>query len=111
MATFLDQTQQNPAALPLVLGHFLFAIGIILWRSGFGYRWAGVAIAIGVLIDIVGGMTGLPDVLVSVASDGIFCTGLAAVGLNVLLTSDTEWEANPAGVRTDTGHAVSVAHA
>ena len=116
MAIFLDQTQQNPAALPLVLGHFLFALGIILfgiavWRSGFGYRWAGVAIAVGVLVDIAGGMTGLPDVLVSVVSDGIFCTGLAAVGLNVLLTRDEEWEANPAKVRTDTAHAVSVARA
>lgn len=116
MAIFLDQTQQNPAALPLVLGHFLFALGIILfgiavWRSGFGYRWAGVAIAVGVLVDIAGGMTGLPDVLVSVVSDGIFCTGLAAVGLNVLLTRDEEWEANPAQVRTDTAHAVSVARA
>ncbi len=116
MATFLDQTQQNPAALPLVLGHFLFAIGIILfgvavWRSGFGYRWAGVAIAVGVLIDIVGGMSGLPDVLVSIVSDGIFCTGLAAVGLSVLLTPDDEWEANPERARPAAGHVVSAVQA
>ena len=98
MASFIDKTQQNPAGLPLVLGHEFFALGLILfgiaiWRSGFGYRWAGPAIAIGVVIDIVGGMVGVPDPWISVLSDGIFATGFAAVGLRVLLTPDAEWEA------------------
>jgi hypothetical protein len=97
MASFIDKTQQNPAALPLVLGHELFAFGIIVfgiavWRSGFGYRWAGPAIALGVVIDIVGGMIGLPDPYISIVSDAIFVTGLAAIGLKVLLTPDSEWE-------------------
>lgn len=105
MAAFIDNTEQNPAGLPLVLGHELFAFGIIVfgiavWRSGFGYRWAGPAIAIGVVLDIVGGTIGLPDMLVSVVSDGIFVTGLAAVGLKVLMTPDAEWEAGPATVRS-----------
>jgi hypothetical protein len=105
MASFIDKTMQNPAGLPLVLGHELFAFGIILfgiavWRSGFGYRWAGPAIAIGVVLDIVGGTIGLPDVLIAILSDGIFVTGLAAVGLRVLMTSDKEWEAAPANVRS-----------
>lgn len=98
MATFIDSVQQNPAGLPLVMGHYLFALGIIIfgiavWRSGFGYRWAGPAIAIGVVLDIVGGAVGLPDMLMAILSDAIFVTGLAAVGLKVLLTSDAEWEA------------------
>jgi hypothetical protein len=97
MASFIDKTQQNPAGLPLVLGHELFAFGIIVfgiavWRSGFGYRWAGPAIALGVVIDIVGGTIGLPDPLISIVSDAIFVTGLAAVGLKVLLTPDSAWE-------------------
>ena len=100
MAAFIDKTMQNPAGLPLVLGHDLFALGIIVfgiavWRSGFGYRWAGPAIAIGVVLDIVGGMIGLPDLLIAILSDGIFVTGLAAVGLKVLLTSDADWDAAP----------------
>jgi hypothetical protein len=100
MASFIDKTQQNPAALPLVLGHEFFALGIILfgiavWRSSFGYRWAGPAIAIGVVLDIVGGTIGLPDMLMAIISDGIFVTGLAAVGLKVLMTSDANWEAGP----------------
>ncbi|HEY8953345.1 MAG TPA: hypothetical protein VIP78_12380, partial [Candidatus Dormibacteraeota bacterium] len=105
MASFIDKTQQNPAGLPLVLGHELFAFGIIVfgiavWRSGFGYRWAGPAIAIGVVLDIVGGTIGLPDPYISIVSDAIFVTGLAAVGLKVLLTPDAEWEAEPVAVRS-----------
>jgi hypothetical protein len=96
-ASFIDRTQQNAAGLPLVLGHELFAFGLIVlgvavWRSGFGYRWAGPAIALGVVIDIVGGTIGLPDPYISIVSDAIFVTGLAAVGLKVLLTPDSAWE-------------------
>jgi len=102
--------------LPLVLGHELFAFGIIvlglaIWRSGFGYRWAGPAVAIGVVIDIVGGTAGLPDPWVSIVSDGIFVTGLAAVGLKVLLTSDTEWEAGTVPVRSETSRVPATARA
>jgi hypothetical protein len=116
MASFIDKTQQNPAGLPLVLGHELFAFGIIvfgvaIWRSGFGYRWAGPAVAIGVVIDIVGGIAGLPDPWVSIVSDGIFVTGLAAVGLKVLLTSDTEWEAGTVPVRSETSRVPATARA
>jgi hypothetical protein len=97
MASFIDKTQQNPAGLPLVLGHELFAFGILVfgiavWRSGFGYRWAGPAIAIGVVIDVVGGTIGLPDPYISILSDAIFVTGLAALGLKVLLTPDSAWD-------------------
>jgi hypothetical protein len=104
MAAFIDKTMQNPAGLPLVMGHDLFALGIVVfgiavWRSGFGYRWAGPAIAIGVVLDIVGGAIGLPDLLIGILSDAIFVTGLAAVGLRVLLTSDADWEAGPETVR------------
>jgi len=103
MATFIDKTIQNPAGLPLVLGHELFAFGVIvfglaIWRSGFGYRWAGPAIALGVVLDIVGGTIGLPDMAISIVSDAIFVTGLAAVGLKVLMTSDADWVADPVPV-------------
>jgi len=105
MASFIDKTQQNAAGLPLVLGHELFAFGLIvlgiaIWRSGFGYRWAGPAIALGVAIDIVGGTIGVPDPFISILSDAIFVTGLAAVGLKVLLTPDAEWESEPMAARS-----------
>jgi hypothetical protein len=106
MAGFIDKTMQNPAGLPLVMGHDLFALGLIvfgiaIWRSGFGYRWAGPAIALGIIFDIVGGTAGLPDLYVSVVSDAVFVTALAAVGLKVLLTSDTAWEAGSIAVRPE----------
>ena len=105
MAAFIDKTMQNPAGLPLVMGHDLFALGLVVfgvavWRSGFGYRWAGPAIALGVILDIVGGTLGLPDTLISVVSDAVFVTALAAVGLKVLLTSDSDWEVAPTQVGT-----------
>lgn len=104
MASFIDKTQQNPAGLPLVLGHEFFALGVIvfgiaIWRSGYGYRWAGPAIAIGVVVDIVGGTIGLPEPLISIVSDAIFVTGLAAVGLKVLTTSDADWATGQVTVR------------
>jgi hypothetical protein len=116
MASFIDKTMQNPAGLPLVLGHELFAFGVILfgvaiWRSGFGYRWTGPAIAAGVVIDIVGGTIGVPDPWISIVSDGIFATGLAAVGLKVLLTSDAEWETTTQVKRSEPAQVVSTAGA
>jgi hypothetical protein len=116
MASFIDKTMQNPAGLPLILGHELFAIGVVLfgvaiWRSGFGYRWAGPAIAVGVVLDIVGGTVGLPDVLMSIVSDGIFVTGLAAVGLKVLLTSDRDWEEGRLPVPSEAAPVMSTARA
>jgi hypothetical protein len=116
MAAFIDKTMQNPAGLPLVLGNDLFALGLIvfgmaLWRSGFGYRWAGPAIAIGIVIDIVGGTIGLPDTLISVLSDAIFVTGLAAVGLKVLLTSDVQWEEGTPPLPSQAARVVSTARA
>jgi hypothetical protein len=116
MATFIDKTQQNPAGLPLVLGHELFALGIILfgvaiWRSGFGYRWAGPAVAIGVVIDVVGGTIGVPEPLIGGVSDAVFVTGLAAVGLRVLLTPDPDWEAGRFEARSAAAPAMSTARA
>jgi hypothetical protein len=116
MASFIDKTMQNPAGLPLVLGHELFAFGVILlgvaiWRSGFGYRWTGPAIAAGVVIDIVGGTIGVPDPWISIVSDGLFATGLAAVGLKVLLTSDAQWEASTQAIRSEPARVVSTARA
>ncbi len=89
----------------------LILFGIAVWRSGFGYRWAGPAIAVGVVIDIVGGAIGLPDTLISVVSDAVFATGLAAVGLRVLLTSDSDWEAGRWQARSETAPAMSTVRA
>ncbi|HEX6350818.1 MAG TPA: hypothetical protein VF160_15695 [Candidatus Dormibacteraeota bacterium] len=89
MVTFLNGGGQSAAILPLFLGDELFALGVILlgialWRSGFGYRWAGPAIALGLVMDIVLSSLPLPDVVASIVSDGLLVAGFAAVGYRVL---------------------------
>ena len=98
MVSFLNKTSQTPAALPLVLGHELFALGVIVlgiavWRSGFGYRWAGPLASLGVILDIVLGTVGAPDLVASVVSDGLFVVGFAAIGYRVLALPDQSWAA------------------
>jgi hypothetical protein len=63
------------------------------------------------VIDIVGGTLGAPEPLIGIVSDAIFVTGLAAVGLKVLLTSDTEWEEGTVPARSESARAVSTARA
>lgn len=100
---FLTATKNNPAGLPIVLGHELFALGLILlgialWRSRFGYRWAGPVIAVAVVLDVVLGSVGVPDVVASVVSDGLLVIGFAAVAYRVLLLPDRGWGAEERSV-------------
>ena len=85
----------------------------LFYRVGFCFGRGGgfIAVAIGVMIDIVGGTIGLPDTFISVLSDALFATGLAAVGLRVLLTSDSDWEAGRWTARSETSPAMSAARA
>ena len=94
MIKFLNTESQDAAVLPFVAGHYLFALGVILlgvaiWRSGFGSRWAGVAVALGVVVDVVFGILGLDqsrtgDIVISAVSDGLMVVGFAAIGLRVM---------------------------
>jgi hypothetical protein len=110
MVRFLTVTQRNPAGLPIVLGHELFALGLILlgvglWRSRFGYRWAGPVISVAVVSDILLGSTGVPDVAASVVSDGLLVVGFAAVAYRLLLLPDAGWESEERNVATGTATA------
>ena len=101
MLTFLQQVQHEPAAAPMTFGHELMAIGIVLfglaiWRSGFGYRWAGPLIALGVLLDVVAGTVGLEDtrtgdLVFSLISNAMLVAGLGSVGLRMVWLGDAEW--------------------
>lgn len=97
MKTFLNQSAQNPAGLPIFLGPLLLTIGLILfgiavWRAGFGYRWAGPLIALGFVVAVVGGSAGLPDLPVAIVSAALWVVGLAAIGLKLLTMPDADWE-------------------
>ena len=105
MVAFLTHAQGVSAIAPIILGHDLFAIGIVLfgiavWRSGFGYRWAGPLVALGVVLDIVLGNSGLEQsqaaaTAVSILTDGMFVTGFGAIGWRMLTMSDAAWVASP----------------
>jgi hypothetical protein len=91
----LSQALQNPAGAPVAFGHwFLRALGVALfgvavWRSGFGYRWAGLVATLGIVIDTLAGFLPVEqiptiDLAVSLVTDGLLVAGLAAVGWRIL---------------------------
>lgn len=102
MVTFLNSQSQSPVGVPIFLGHYLMAIGILLfgiavWRSGFGYRWAGPLVALAPALDVVTGAVGLQQgatasLIVGIVSDALLVTGFAAIGFRVLTMSDAAWE-------------------
>ncbi|HEY2598311.1 MAG TPA: hypothetical protein VGJ79_07505 [Candidatus Dormibacteraeota bacterium] len=72
------------------LGFFL--IGIAVWRSRFGYRWAGALISLWIVADFVTPVQNdIVDGLIGVI--GIF--GLGAIGYRILVMSDSSWELAP----------------
>jgi hypothetical protein len=101
----IERSFQDPVGLSIPLSHDLFAAGMVLlgvavWRSGFGYRWAGLVAAAGIVVDVAGGMLGLDATpvgaaILSAVSDTGFVLGFAAIGWKVLTTSDTDWVALP----------------
>jgi hypothetical protein len=102
----IERSFQDPVGLPLALGHDLFAVGMVLlgiavWRSGFGYRWAGLVAAGGIVVDVAAGMLGLESTpvgaaVLSAVSDTGFVLGFAAIGWRVLTMSDADWVSLPA---------------
>lgn len=104
MKTFLNQSAQNPAGLPIFLGPLLLTIGLILfgiavWRAGFGYRWAGPLIALGFVVAVVGGSAGLPDLPVAIVSAALWVLGFVAIGLRLLTMPDAVWNTGLETVR------------
>ena len=83
----------SPASAPflglflLELGYFL--VGLAVWRSGFGYRWAGPLISIWILAVIFNPLqSDFSDAVI----DAMGVVGLAAIGFRMLLMPDSAWE-------------------
>lgn len=101
----IERSSQDPIGLSIPLSHDLFALGMVLlgvavWRSGFGYRWAGLVAAGGIVVDIAGGMLGLDatpigSAILSAVSDTGFVLGFAAIGWKILTMSDADWVSLP----------------
>lgn len=100
MVGLLNGLQHGSAALgaPLLAGHYLFALGIVLlgiaaWRAHLVPRWAAILVALFPVADVALSPAG--DVS-SLVSDAIGIAGFAALGLRLLATPDREWDTAPA---------------
>jgi hypothetical protein len=117
MVAFLNTAQHASPIVPIVLGHDLFAIavvlfGIAIWRSGFGFRWAGAVAALGVVLDYVLGNSGLEQsqaaaTAVSILTDSMFVAGFAAIGWRMLTMPDAAWGVSPTAEVRAPGAAVT----
>lgn len=94
MVVFIQKAFADPAATPIALhiyveGIGLFLFGIAVWRSGFGYRWAGALMSVAVVINFFP----LNDI-VSFVGQMLFVIALAAIGYRILTSGDA-WESSP----------------
>jgi hypothetical protein len=83
------------AGIAFVAGHVLGTIllGIAMWRSGVGGRWAAVAVAVSQPLHLI-------SVIISshpldLVGWGLQAVGFAAVGLAILRMPNDEWQPLP----------------
>ena len=95
---FLAQATSDPAALPLVLGHFLFGIGLVvlaagLLRAGVGYPWAAACVGLGPVVEILLSSVGIEaGTVVTVVVYGLVAVGGAGLAWWMFRTSNAVWE-------------------
>ena len=109
VSTFIGQATRDPVGAPLVIGHYLFVLGIILlaiglFRAGAGYRWAAVCLGLAPLLDAVLGMLGaesggVMEIAVPVLTDGLFVAGAAGLAWWQATTSNADWDGAPTSAR------------
>lgn len=98
IGSFFDQAMSDPVGAPLVIGHYLFALGLIvlaggLFRARAGYRWASAALGAGPLLDAVLGTAGLPGgPVLGAVTDVLFVAGAAGLAWWQLTAGNTGWE-------------------
>jgi hypothetical protein len=105
LTVFIGQATQDPVGAPLVFGHELFVLGIVLlaiglYRGRVGPRWASACLGLGPLLDAVLGTAGLDATpaaaaTISAVTDGLFILGAAGLAWWQLTTTNTEWEHGP----------------
>ena len=83
-----------PVGAPLLLGHYVFAVGLIclgiaIIRSQAHPRWTGVAIIAGLVCDMVLGSLPLPADIGAVVSDALLVAGFATIGVRMLTQPPT----------------------
>lgn len=99
MVNLLNGLQHGSAAAgaPLLAGHYLFAVGVVLlgvavWRARLTPRWAGILVALWPVSDVA--LSSAGD-MASLVSDAIAVAGFAALGWRLLTAPDASWDAPP----------------
>jgi hypothetical protein len=97
MAAPLAQIGQSPVLGLLIFGHNIFALGMVLlgiglWRARVAPRWAGICIALAVIVDVAGGMILGDSLAISVLSDALLIVGFGGVAWDLLSETDEQWE-------------------
>jgi Domain of unknown function (DUF4386) len=98
MVNLLNGLEQHGSAVlgaPLLAGHYLFAVGMVLlgvavWRARLTPRWAGILVALWPVSDVA--LSSAGDAA-SLVSDVIAVAGFAALGWRLLTAPDTSWDA------------------
>jgi hypothetical protein len=70
----------------------IFLIGLAVWRSGFGFRWAGPLISISVVAAF---FNPVQSDIIEFVLDAFLVVGLAAIGYRILVMPDSDWESGP----------------
>lgn len=85
MVKLFDTMTHSPLALPILAGHYLLVLGLLLlglglWRAGVGPRWAAASLGAAGLADVALSMVPLPEEAGSVISNALLIGGSAAYG-------------------------------
>lgn len=94
MVMLMDGIFHDPMGLPLLLGHYVFTLGIVLLgvtllRAGLGPRWAGVCVLLAPVCDMVlGGLVG--ELSATLVSDVLWAAGFAAVAWHLLTVRERQ---------------------
>jgi hypothetical protein len=97
-ARLITHLTHDPAGAPLLIGHYLFALGLLLLAVGLlrarvGYRWAAICLGAAPLVEALLAAVGVPEtLLVSVVTDALLVAGAAGLAWWMLTTTNAAWE-------------------
>jgi hypothetical protein len=110
MTALIQKALITPSTLsgPTDLGFLLqlpayVLIGIAVWRSGFGYRWAGPLVSIATVAAF---FNVVQSDIIEVGADALFVVGQAAIGLRILIMPDSAWDSAPGSADKPAARAV-----
>jgi hypothetical protein len=96
LVPFIQHSIRDVALAPLPMGHYLFALGIVLlavglYRSRTGYRWAAICQGLAPLLDAIVGSVA-DGIVVSVLTDALLVAGAAGYAWWQATSSNRAWE-------------------